>query len=236
MPPSRIRPTRGVELGAPALPGVLAGRLVAGDGGRADGGRRAVARRQRGELLGGAARRRDRRRAQRRHPAGARRAAPAAHARARLPARAGRGRADPAHRGRHHRRRSHRRQLRLGAAGRAGRGRGERRARRLPRLRRHLLDPRREAHRPPPGRDRQHAGPGDHLPGDRRAGAAGAAARDARRQRPEHGRVGWPRARTAWPSGRPICPRRPAPARPGSCSAPTTTSPRSAGSRRRPPR
>ena len=42
--------------------------------------------------------------------------------------------------------------------------------------------------------------------------------------------------RTGWPSGRPICPRRRAPARRGSCSAPTRTSRRSAGWRRRPRR
>ena len=37
----------------------------------------------------------------------------------------------------------------------------------------------------------------------------------------------------AWSSGRPTCPRRPAPARRGSCSVQTTISPPSAGSRRR---
>ena len=47
------------------------------------------------ELLGRAARRRDRRGAERGHPAGARCAAAAADARARLPARADRGRRDP---------------------------------------------------------------------------------------------------------------------------------------------
>ena len=54
-----------------------------------------------------------------------------------------------------------------------------------------------QAHRAPAGHDRQHAGPRDHLPRDRRARAAGAAPRDARRQRPEHGRAGWPTTRTA---------------------------------------
>ena len=49
-------------------------------------------------------------------------------------------------------------------------------------------------------------------------------------------RAGSPITATAWPSGRPTCPRRPAPARPASCSAPTRTSRRSAGSRRRPRR
>ena len=49
-------------------------------------------------------------------------------------------------------------------------------------------------------------------------------------------RAGSPRARTGWSSGRPTSRRRPARARPGSCSARTRTSPRSAGSRRRPGR
>ena len=45
--------------------------------------------------------------------------------------------------------------------------------------------------------------------------------------------AGSPTTATASPSGRRTCRRRPARARPGSCSAPTRTSPRSAGSRRR---
>ena len=131
---------------------------------------------------------------------------------------------------------SHRRQLRLGAAGRAGRRRGERGAGGLPRLRRHVLDSRREAHRAPAGRDRHHPGPGDHLPGDRRARPAGAASRDARRQRPEHGRLDGRGDAPPDASGRPICRHRRAPARPGSCSVPTRTSRRFAGWRRRPRR
>ena len=50
---------------------------------------------------------------------------------------------------------------------------------------------------------------------------------------PPRWRAGWPRARTAWRSGRPTSRRRPAPPRRASCSARTTTSPPSAGSRRR---
>ena len=45
-------------------------------------------------------------------------------------------------------------------------------------------------------------------------------------------RAGSPRTATGSRSGRPTCRRRPARARPGSCSAPTRTSARSAGSRR----
>jgi putative membrane protein len=41
-----------------------------------------------------------------------------------------------------------------------------------------------------PGHHRQHRHPRDHLPRDRRAGKARAAARDARRQCPEHGALG----------------------------------------------
>ena len=49
-------------------------------------------------------------------------------------------------------------------------------------------------------------------------------------------RAGSPTTATTSRSGRPTSPRRPAPARPASCSAPTRTSRRSAGSRRRPRR
>ena len=49
----------------------------------------------------------------------------------------------------------------------------------------------------------------DHLPRDRRPRAAGAARRDARRQRAEHGPLDRPRTATGWPSGRPTSPRRP---------------------------
>ena len=48
--------------------------------------------------------------------------------------------------------------------------------------------------------------------------------------------AGSPRTATTLPSGRPTSPRRPAPARRGSCSVRTRTSRRSAGSRRRPRR
>ena len=74
--------------------------------------------------------------------------------------------------------------------------------------------------------------PGHRLPRDRRPRPAGAARRDARRQRARTWPAGSPRTATGWPSGRPTCRRRPARARRGSCSARTRTSPRSAGSRR----
>ena len=89
------------------------------------------------------------------------------------------------------------------------------------------------ADRAPIGRADLDRRPGDHLPRDRRALEAGAAARDARRQRTRRWRAGWPRTPTAWSSGRPTSRRRPARARRASCSARTRTSPRSAGSRRR---
>ena len=130
-----------------------------------------------------------------------------------------------------------RRQLRLGAARRAGGRRRQRRARGVSLgTRRHGLDPDREADRAPAGHHRPHRRPRDHLPRDRRARAARAAPRRCATATPRPWPAGWPTARTAWPSGRPISPRRPAPARPGSCSAPTRTSRRSAGSRRRPAR
>ena len=62
----------------------------------------------------------------------------------------------------------------------------------------------------------------------------GAAAGDARRQRAEDGALARATAPTGSSSGRRTSRRRPAPARPGSCSARTRTSRRSAGSRRRP--
>ena len=61
-------------------------------------------------------------------------------------------------------------------------------------------------------------------------------ARDARRQRAEMAALARRRHATGWSSGRPTCPRRREPARPGSCSAQTRTSRRFAGSRRRPGR
>ena len=80
----------------PRFRAVPARRLVARHRRRVDGGRRAPARCQHRQLLGCAGRRGDRRGAERGHPAGARRAAVAGHARARLPARADRGRRHPA--------------------------------------------------------------------------------------------------------------------------------------------
>ena len=75
--------------------------------------------------------------------------------------------------------------------------------------------------------------PGRRLPRDRRARLRRPAARDARRQRARCSRAGSHddgyRLRAA---GRPTGPRRPAPARPGCCTATTTTCPRSAGGRR----
>ena len=126
-------------------------------------------------------------RAERGHPARARRAAAAAHARARLPARAVRRRRHPPPRRRPDRRGAHGRQLRLGAARLARRRGGERRARRAARLGRHVVDPDRAADRAPAGHHRRDRRPRDRLPRDRRARAARAAPGDARRQRPEHG-------------------------------------------------
>ena len=129
-----LRPLHGLEARAPPVAAGPSPRLVVRDGRGPDGGRCDPARRPHRRLLGRAPRRRDRRRAERRHPAPARRAAPAAHARPWLPARPGRGRPDPARRRRPHRRSAHGRQLRLGPA-RCARGRGrQRRARRHPRL------------------------------------------------------------------------------------------------------
>ena len=97
------------------------------------------------------------------------------------------------------RRRAQGRQLRLGAARGARRRRRERRARRVPRLGRHVVDPDRAADRAPAGHHREHRRPGDRLPGDRRARAAGAAPGDAGRQRPDHGPLA---GRRHAPSGR----------------------------------
>ena len=60
--------------------------------------------------------------------------------------------------------------------------------------------------------------------------------RDARRQRTDHGPLAGRGHAPPRPSGRPTCPRRRAPARRGSCWAPTRTSRPSAGWRRRPAR
>ncbi len=149
-------------------------------------------RRRHRELLGRARRRSDRRGAQRGHSACPRRAAVAAHARPRLPAGADRGRTHPPDRrqcGRD-RRRVHRRQLRLGAPCGLRRRRGERRARGPSRLGRHGVDPHRTPDREAAGHHREHRRPRDHLPRDRRPREARAPARDARRQRAEHGALG----------------------------------------------
>ncbi len=129
----------------------------------------------------------------------------------------------------------HGRLVRLGARRGADRGGGLGRAPGDPRheRRRHLHVPDRAADREAAGRAGAHRRAGDHLPRDRRARAPGAAARDARRQRARDGALARRRARTGSRNGRPTSRRRPARARPGSCSARTTTSPRSAGSRRR---
>ena len=90
------------------------------------------------------------------------------------------------------------------------------------------------AHREAAGRDRAHRRARHHLPRDRRAGAAGAARRDARWERAVHGE---PDLRPRPPAGRVgegsvISDRERA--RPASCSAPTRTFRPFAGSRRRP--
>ena len=70
------------------------------------------------------------------------------------------------------------------------------------------------------------------LPRDRRARPRRAAARAARRQRAGARALDARRRLPARSAGRPTGPRRPAPARPGCCTATTTTCPRSAGGRR----
>ena len=83
-----------------------------------------------------------------------------------------------------------------------------------------------------PGRRIRDRRAGDRVPRDRRPGAAGAARRDARRQRADDGALD---RRGRLPAGRvgdrPLVADRREPGR-ASCSAPTRTSPRSAGSRR----
>ena len=79
------------------------------------------------------------------------------------------------------------------------------------------------------GRDRRAR---HRLPGDRRPRPAGAAARHARRARARDGALAGRRARTGSRSGRRTSRPRPAPPSRGCCSAPTTTSPPSAGWRR----
>ena len=76
----------------------------------------------------------------------------------------------------------------------------------------------------------------DPLPRDRRARRCRSCAARSATARRRPWRAGSPTAPTRCSSGRPTCPRRPARARPGSCSATTTTSRRSAGSTRRPGR
>ena len=198
--PDRVlRPVHRLAARAAAAAALPARHLLARHRHRADGGRRAPARRRHQELLGCARRRGHRRCAERGDPARARRAAVAAHARARLPARPDRRRAHPPARRRPDGRRAHGRQLRLGAARRARGRRGERRARGVPRLRRHVVDPDREPDRPPAGDHRQHRRPGNRLPRDRRARAARAAPRDARRQRADDGALA---GRRLAPAGR----------------------------------
>ena len=84
------------------------------------------------------------------------------------------------------------------------------------------------------GRHDPDLGARDRLPRDRRPLPARPAPGHARRQRPGDGALARRRHPPAAPSGRPTPRPRPAPARPGSCWARTTTSPRSGGSRRRP--
>ena len=70
------------------------------------------------------------------------------------------------------------------------------------------------------------------VPGDRRPRPRRAAPRAARRQRAGAGALGARRHAPARDAGRPTGRRRPAPARPGCCTAATTTCRRSAGGRR----
>ena len=153
-----------------------------------DGGRRDPARRQHRRLLGRAARRGDRRGAERGHPARARRAAVAAHARAsascsccsRTPASS--CSTDDLTDG----------VLTVDSFGWALLAALVVAAVSVvlavvARLGRHVVDPDRAADRAPAGHHRQHRRPRDRLPRDRRARAARAAPGDARRQRPDHG-------------------------------------------------
>ena len=154
---------------------------------RPDGRRRDPPRCPHRRLLGRAARRSDRGGAERGHPAAARRAAAAAHAGSRLPARTDRGRRDPPRRRCGDRGGDQGRQLRLGAPRFACRRRRQRRARRVPRLGRHVLDPHCATDRASSGDHREHRGPRDRVSRDRRARIACAQPGDARRQRTEHG-------------------------------------------------
>ena len=125
---------------------------------------------------------------------------------------------------------------------RAARGAGDRGGRhaapghRRHRRRRRVHATRHAPDRAPPGHRGPHGCAGDHLPRDRRPRTAGPAPGDARRQRADDGALDRRAAATTSPSGRPTSPRRPVPARRGSCSAPTRTSRPSAGWRRRPRR
>ena len=129
-------------------------------------------------------------------------------------------------------------QLRLGAAGGAPGRRRERRPRGDLRdeRRRHVHRARRPANRPPPGWRGPNRRSRDHLPRDRRARAPGAPARDAGRERTQHGPLDRRRhARADRVGDRPLVPDR---SEPGGdpARAPTTTSRRSAGWTRRAPR
>ena len=208
--------------------------LVGGLGGRRRGSGLDRARRDPGGARLGLRRRGRDRGPQRDAATAARRAAAALHARRRLPARPGRRRPRAPARERPAARRGPGRLVR-GRAALRGRHRG-----REPgppddprhQRRRRVHGPGHAADRAPAGRARRYRRPGDRVPRDRRARAAGAARRDARRQRAHAWPAGSPRRATASPNGRPTSRRRPAPARPASCSAPTRTSPRSGGSRR----
>ena len=123
----------------------------------------------------------------------------------------------------------------VGARRRPRRRGGRRRPRRHPRheRRRHVHAARDPAHRAPLRRadaSPTRRGSSSSRSTGSRCRCCGARCATGTRRR---WRAGSPRARTGWSSGRPTSPRRPAPARPGSCSARTTTSRRSAGSRRR---
>ena len=99
--------------------------------------------------------------------------------------------------------------------------------------RRHVHVPGDPADREAGRRPGAHRRAGDPLPRDRRARAARAAAGDARRQRAGDGELGGAGHAPPRRVGDRLLVADRARARPGSCSARTTTSPRSAGSRSR---
>ena len=222
---------------APASAPVAARCLADQRGLRLRGGGDRARRRPQG-LLGRVPGRRGDRRGQRTPAATRGLAAAAVHARPRLRLRAADRRGGAVDRRRRVPGRDRGRVVRGRAARLVGDGRGLDRpggARRHQRGRR-LHPAGREGHRSPAGRRR---------PPHRRRGCSAwrstgspypCCATRCATAAPRTWPAGSPRTAITWPNGSPTSPRRPARARPGSCSAPTRTSRRSGGWRRRPAR